>query len=203
MNYRAFNSCRRGQALIEFIVVIPVLVLLMAASWTMLAYQAFPVWIDEFLSLGMSIPNSGQIYRELAGTHVNSMIPPYPSGDDFHWRTGISSPIKFPPPLSNAYPGKFFKAQITLDPARMVRESVPFSGLLPSDPAPSDRGLTYLASPTYEDGDVKGALEKIISGGVRTGALIRALRRIGIDPVHLNLNALPTPTVSAGSSHGN
>jgi len=203
LNYRTSRTRQRGQAIIEFIVVIPVLLLLVAASWTLLAYQAFPVWMDEFLGLEMSIPNGTQVYRELTDAHENSMIPPYPSREDFHWKTDISNPIKFPPPLSTLYPGRFFRAQLVLDPARMIRESVPFSGLLPSDPTPSHRGLTYLSSPTYEDGDVKGMLEKIVLGGIRTGALIRALRHIGIDPVHLNLDALPTPPESTGDNHVN
>lgn len=202
MNHHTAHTRQRGQALIEFMVIIPVFLLLVAASWTMLAYQAFPVWMDEFLSLEMSVPDGTLVYRKLTGTHENSIIPPYPSEENFHWKIGVSNSINFPSPLSILYPGRFFKARTTVDPAQMVQKSVPFSRLLPSDPTSLNRSLTFLSSPTYEDGDVKGMLDKIVSMA-GNGAVIRALRRIGIDPVHLNLDALPTPPGSIGDRHDN
>ena len=67
----------RGQALVELAVILPVLVLFMAAVLPLIVKGVALPWLDERLTLRQLSQNDEQVHRQLQLTHESDLLPPY------------------------------------------------------------------------------------------------------------------------------
>jgi hypothetical protein len=177
----------RGQALVEMAVTAGVLLLLLSASFTLIPRSLLPVWMDEELALLIRHPGRG---GPRAGAHGGGALTP-PGGGGQTRIASDEKPLAFFPLLfpKSLFPGVERRSAMTVNISSLLRAP---QGNLAAGADTTTRRLSLAAGQEVTEVPVKPLVEKLFLAGIadKTGVLA-PLRRMGIDPVRVDLDALP------------
>ena len=170
----------------EFVILLPTLLLLVAVILPLVRFAIFTPWIDERLWLDQFIHQDQALHEELENAHERSLVPVYFSSEDLsrNQRTEI---FGFPFPL----PGSSFPGSLDVESLRATWGEKP--GLfLDNEKLPEhiSRDFAMVKKTSMPEGHVpdlvrKMTLARFLDAG--TG-LFESLK---LDIFHMNLNILP------------
>lgn len=97
-----------GQSLIEFVIVLPTILFLVAAILPLVRFSNFSPWLDERLWLSHFSRLEGSVHSELEHSHERDMVPVYFRQTDLS-SLKTSRPFgSSVPPLGNSFPGSLY-----------------------------------------------------------------------------------------------
>jgi len=194
---------RRGQALIELILVLPLFLVFLCATVNLLNYATFPIWLDELTALHVRLPHIDDLHSKLEKSREGSMIPPYPAPQDLKKSTTNKNLFRAPLPLHRYYPGQIIRTEISLNLSQfLTRAFLPF-GHLPGVNGPIMHGLQMIPLKEFQEESVKDQIRQILFPGSVMEAISGKLDALGIGLVHLNLDAIPEEMNPGGQNHEN
>lgn len=96
-----------GQTLIEFVIVLPLLLLLVATIFPFVRFGTLTPWLDERLWLSQFVRPEKIVHTELEHSHEKNLVPTYFSREDL-LNTEKSETFGFSIPLlGDSFPGSF------------------------------------------------------------------------------------------------
>ncbi len=194
---------RRGQALVELILVLPVFLVFLSATAVLLNYATLPIWLDELTTLYLRLPEIDDLHSKLKRTREGSMIPPYPAPQDLKKNTGEKNLFRVPLPLHRYYPGQTIRTEISLMLSQLLtRAFLPF-GHLPGVNGPIRHALQMSPLKNFQKESIKDQMRQILFPGSVMEVIIGNLDALGIQPVHLNLDAIPEEKNPGDQNHEN
>ena len=159
----AFST--KGQALIEFVLILPLLLIFLSGAVLLLNYATVPLWLDELTNLHLRLPDIDDLYGKLEKSRGQSIFPPYPRQQDLKKSTGSSDLTNIPGLLRRYYPGKIRKAEFILDLSRIIKGAFAPFGNLPGLHEPILVDLHMVPSRQLEAGYVKTGLRQVLFPG--------------------------------------
>jgi len=180
----------RGQALVELAVILPVLVLFMAAVMPLIAIGVALPWLDERLTLRQLEQDDEQIHPLLQLTHEMDLLPPYFDKASLEESTRSTSMGMSIPLLGVIFPGDMTR--------KMTTATLPEHGWwnreLLGNPQKEDRqisrSLTMVTAQVLVESQVPNEVKRLTLIGVASGKT-GILEKAGFNLFHLNLDALP------------
>jgi hypothetical protein len=194
---RSKTSNQAGQALIELVVIVPVILVIFMCAIPLTAYGIFPTWMDERLALIQLAEKKELAAACLAKTHENSRIPTYPDDESIQESSRNLQTTIF----LDSFPGRLSE--------RMVRHELkmPLSreNLLPGSSMPqwSDstetltRSLSMLAPHNIEEQAASQRVKEWSLMGVMKGRDF-TFRKLNIDLFHMDIDAVPSEEPGEG-----
>ena len=180
----------RGQALVELAVILPVLVLFMAAVIPLIVKGVTLPWLDERLTLRQLSQDDEQVHRLLQLTHESDLLPPYFDNTSLEESTHSASMGLSIPLLGKTFPGNMTrKLTIATLPEHGWWNREIFGSTQGSDPKIS-RDLTMVAAQVPVESEVFDEVKRLTLVGLATGKT-NILEKTGFNLFHLNLDALP------------
>ena len=185
----AFN--RRGQALIELVLILPLLLVFLSGAVLLLNYATLPLWLDELTTLHLRLPEIDDLYNKLGMSREGSMVPPYPEQQDLTINTVSKNLLRAPLPLHRYYPGPTRKAEGSLNLSRFIKWGFAPFGHLPGvhDPILVDLRMTPFKE--FKENSVKDQIRQILFPGSAMEVITGKLGALGVELVHINLDAVP------------
>ena len=180
----------RGQALVELAVILPVLLLFMAAVMPLIVNGVALPWLDERLTLRQLEQDDEQIHRLLQLTHDSDLLPPYFDKTKLEDSTQSTSMGMSIPLLGKIFPGDMTR--------KMTTATLPEHGWwnreLLGNPQKEDRqisrSLTMVTAQVLVESQVPNEVKRLTLIGVASGKT-GILEKTGFNLFHLNLDALP------------
>ncbi len=182
-----------GQALVELVLVLPLFVALGVYLFALLTPALAPLFLRERLFLEVRGADGESCLAALAASHQEQLLPPYPRNDEWSSAVRESRPAELPLLLHRrVFPGitREVEGRLPLSP---LLERTPLPGAL-DDTTGDECGLKLLLVREIPllPSQVRGEVEAMFLGGALKGSgLLGLLRKIGIDPVRVDLDALP------------
>jgi hypothetical protein len=180
----------RGQALVELAVVLPVLVLFMAAVIPLIVKGAALPWLDERLTLRHLSQNDEQVHRQLQLTHESDLLPPYFDNTRLEESTQNASMGMSLPLLGKTFPGNMTRKLTTVT----LPEHGWWNREIFGSPQSSDRNisrdLTMVTARVPFESKVPDEVRRLTLIGLASGKT-NILEKAGFNLFHLNLDALP------------
>ncbi len=184
------GGCQAGQGLVEFLVILPVILVLLASVPTLLSLSIRPLWVDELLYARLLTDVESRVFDELSRGHSDSLLPAYFSREDVQVRLSRQR---------NGAPGfslhRFHPRVISTIEAEARSEAIVHPGGgkmadLPDLPAFTGKlGLLNLVG--FRPAAIRDELRAVTLGGRIPSTLRAQLRMLGLEPVPLNLNVVP------------
>jgi hypothetical protein len=192
----------RGQALVELAVILPVLVLFMAAVIPLIIKGVALPWLDERLSLSQLGQDDEQNHHLLQLTHDSDLLPPYFDKTRLEESTRSTSMGVSIPLLSEIFPGDMTR--------KLTKATLPEHGwwnqaILGSPPERErqiSRGLTMVKAQVLVESQVPDEVKKLTLIGVLSGKT-DIFKKSGLNLFHLNLDALPETDEPGGQNEAN
>ena len=180
----------KGQALIELVVMLPILLLVMATVLPIVANGVILPLLDERLTLRHLSEEGKRTHQILQITHSDNHLPPYFETEKLQETTEIIQQ-GVPLPLI----GRIFSSDMT---RKSIKTAIPIHGwwnreLLASPQERHreiSRDLTILADQLLPESSVPEEVKKLTSIGV-VSSIAGFLEKTGLNLFHLNLDALP------------
>ncbi len=180
----------RGQALVELAVILPVLVLFMAAVMPLIVNGVPLPWLDERLTLRQLEQDDEQVHPLLQLTHEMDLLPPYFDKASLEESTRSTSMGVSIPLLGVIFPGDMTR--------KMTTATLPEHGWwnreLLGNPQKEDRqisrSLTMVTAQVLVESQVPNEVKRLTLIGVASGKT-GILEKAGFNLFHLNLDALP------------
>lgn len=180
----------RGQALIELVIILPILILLLSATAPLIVRAIGSIWLDERLALKLLGQDDDQAQRLLVWIHEKDRLPPYFQEDELD-ETSRITPLGVPMPLLNhRFPGKIQRNSATVSLEKTGWWKRPVLGDPQEDFLRLSRALSMVPAPNLDESRVPWEVRKLTLLGLAPGNN-RILERAGLDLFHLNLDALP------------
>ena len=184
-----FNQ--RGQALVELVIILPVLITFLSGAALLLNYATTPLWLEELTALHLRLPESGQLYDKLQKCREGSMIPPYPAQRDLEINSISKNPQKVPLPLHRYYPGSIRKTEVLMDLSQFIKRAAAPFGYIPGVKDPILIDLRMIPLRELKEETVKDQIRRTIFPGSAMETIVGKLNALGLELVHLNLDAVP------------
>ena len=179
-----------GQALIELVIILPILLLVIAAVLPMVASGVTLPLLDERLTLRQLSEEGKKTHQILQNTHSHNLLPPYFELEKLQEtteiiNTGVSLPL--------------LNSILSSDMTRKITTAVtPKHGwwnqelfTLPQEQHREiSRDLTILTAQLLAESSVPEEVKKLTPIGVVSGT-VHILEKAGLNLFHLNLDALP------------
>jgi hypothetical protein len=183
----------RGQALVELAVILPVIVLFIAAVIPLLVRGAFLPLLDERLALRQLSQDEAQVDHQLQITHSPDILPPYFEKTRLEENTQDTSMGMFIPLMSETFPGVMTRKNtiVTFSDDRWWNHAL--LGLPQERDQQISRNLTMVTSRQLVESRVQGEIKKFSFIGMTTGKT-GFLEKAGFKLFHLNMDALPAKT---------
>lgn len=180
----------KGQALIELVVILPILLLVMATVLPMVAGGVTLPLLDERLTLRHLNEEGKKTHQILQITHSDNLLPPYFEIEKLQETTEIIHQGVRLPRVGNIFSGDMTR-KITI-------AAIPKHGWwnqellsLPQEQHREiSRDLFILAGQLLAESSVPEEVKKLTPIGVVSGTA-GILEKAGLNLFHLNLNALP------------
>lgn len=184
-----------GQALIELVLVLPLLVAFLAGTVSLLTYAVIPLWMEELTNLDLRIPEIVDLPGILHENRKGSMVPPYPAPSDLEINTLSKTIVRFPYPLNQYFPGKLRKNEVSLDISTYIGTVIPFFGHLPGVREPVFTSLRMVPFDEIKEVTIRDRLRRVVFPGSAMEVITGKLETLGVKLVHINLDALPADRV--------
>ena len=180
----------KGQALIELMVILPIIILVMAAVLPIVASGVTLPLLDERLTLRHLGEESKKTHQMLQITHSHDLLPPYFEMEKLQETTEIIHQ-GVPLPLVGSIFSRNMTRKVTKAPIpkhRWWNQEL----LASSQDQPSEitRDLSLLAGQVLAESSVPEEVKKLTSIGLISGTA-DILEKAGLNLFHLNLDALP------------
>lgn len=179
-----------GQALVELVVILPVLILFMATVAPMLTIGTTVPWLDERLFLRQLGDDIAHIHSLLLTTHESELIPSYFETNHLEETThdySMETPMNIP---GLVFPGALTRKTIIFTKPENGWWDSMFLKNQGEKGRQIIRSLAIVAAPVIPESRVVEKVRRLSIGGALP-VPIRILKKIGIKPFHLNLDALP------------
>lgn len=180
-----------GQGLVELLVILPITIFLIMGFPLVLSLALQPVWIDELLYADLLNPEDRLPFEELSRAHEGSRLPVYFHRDHIAHKHHIEDNHSYRLPLQKIFPGTFRNTEIKAEISPLPDNLRAVQIIPEGRPQTIVRDLAFQESTDFSNGSVRDHLKIMTLGGTIPGSLARSLRKIGIDTVPLNLDALP------------
>ena len=185
-----------GQALIELVIILPVLILLLSTTAPLVVRAIGSIWLDERLSIKLLGQDDDQIHRLLVRTHEKDRLPSYFQKNELEENSRIT-PLGVPIPLLNhLFPGKIHQESATVSLEKTGWWKRPVLGDPREDFFRLSRALSILPTSNLDESRVPWEVKRLTLLGLAPGNN-RIMEMAGLDLFHLNLDALPE-TASQG-----
>ena len=183
----------RGQALVELAVILPVLILFMAAVIPLIIKGVILPWLDERLTLRQLSHNEEQVHGLLQLTHDSDLLPPYFDETRLEESTrGVSMGIPIPL-LEKTFPGYMTRKLTTATLSEHGWWKQEIFGNPQESNHEISRDLTMLTAQVPTESKVPDKVRKLTLLGLAPGRT-NILEKTGFNLFHLNLDALPETT---------
>lgn len=190
MIVRKYRKNVQGQALVELMVLLPLLLLFMAAAVPIIVHGMAAPWLDERLALRHLAQDDEQIHRILLQTHEQDLLPPYFDRSSINETSQSASMGITLTALGITFPGEIIK--------KVTSTTIPDSGWLNwkffDNPQVKNRRIsrsfTVAYAPFIRESQVSEYVEQLSLMHVAS-EMKSLLERIGIKLLHLNLDAIP------------
>jgi hypothetical protein len=188
---RTETGSQAGQALIELVVVIPVILVIFMCAIPLAAYGIFPTWMDERLALSQLVAKKTEAVDYLPKAHSNSRVPTYPDDKSIQESSKNLQTGLFP----DSFPGRLSE-RIVLHELQMHlsrKNLMPGSNLAGRSDSTEKltRNLSMLAPHNIEEQAVSEHVREWSLIGIMKGS-DSTFRRLGIDLFHMDINAIPS-----------
>jgi hypothetical protein len=180
----------RGQALVELAVILPVLVLFMAAVIPLIVRGVALPWLDERLTLRQLGQDDEQVHRLLLLTHNSDLLPPYFDKAMLEDSTRSASIGMSIPLLGNIFPGDMTMKLTTTDLPEYGWWNQELLGNSHERDRKISKDLTMVPAPFLIESRVPAEVKKLTLIGVASGKT-DILEKAGFKLFHLNFDALP------------
>ena len=174
----------------ELAVILPVLVLFMAAVIPLIVKGVALPWLDERLTLRLLSQNDEQVHRLLQLTHDSNLLPPYFDKTRLEESTRSASMGMSIPLLGKTFPGNMTRKLTTAT----LPEHGWWNRAIFGNPRDSDRNIsrdfTMVAARIPVESEVPDEVRRLTLIGLVTGKT-NILGKTGFNLFHLNLDALP------------
>jgi len=180
----------KGQALVELVVILPVLILFMAAVIPLIVNGVSLPWLDERLTIRQLGPDDEQVHQLLQLTHDSDLLPPYFDKTRLEENTrnvsmGMSIPI-----LGKTFPGYMTRKKTTTTIPEHGWWNRKLFGNQQEQDRQISRHLTMVQAQVLVESSVPNAVKKLTLIGIASGKT-GILDNLGLKLFHLNLDALP------------
>jgi len=182
----------KGQALVELAVILPVLILFMAAVIPLIARGSALPWLDERLSLRQLGQDNDQVHPLLQHIHNLDLLPPYIDKTKLQESTRSASMGMSIPPLGHIYPGDTIRKLTTATLSEYGWWNREILGRQQEQDCHISRGLAMLTALELAESRVPAEVKRLALIGIVSGK-VGFLKKIGFNLFHLDLDALPEP----------
>jgi hypothetical protein len=176
-----------GQSLIELVVVLPVLMLLLAAVCPLLASGIVKPWLDEKLWLRQFFQGGETLQSELEDAHGKNLIPMYTGQRDLEETTNLKNLGLSFPLLRNSFPG-------LISTQKVLSNHPEGKGITLGKTGRSDekisRSLAMLTSTAMTEPEIPHRVRKLSILGIFSWR-VEVPKKLDFEFFHLNLDALP------------
>ena len=193
MKDRIPNYGHPGQALVELMVLIPVLLFLVAAVMPMISKTKIIPWLDERLFLKHFLQESDETHSLLDHAHKRDILPSYFGEDDLEETT-----IKVPGIRSGnigfvTFPGELIRERVAFTLQKESHWNRVILGEDQVEGQKTHRSLTMVKTSALTEPQVLERVKQLTIFGSTTG-IFRGFEKLGLKLLHINLDALPDPT---------
>lgn len=187
------RTTARGQALIEFALVAGGFLLLLAAAFSLIPRSLLPLWVDEQIACSLLSASPASDRALLREAHQGVGLLP-PGGKDASIQGGerrAAALVSLLP--ASLFPGKEREEGMTVPVSPLLpRASLEAPLALASGGSRVSRRLRMVVLHRVPEEEVKRLVDRCFLGGLADRAgILEPLRLLGLDPVRVNLDALP------------
>lgn len=186
-----------GQALVELVVVAPVILSLLICAIPLAGYGIFPTWIDERLALTHLASERDQSLAFLSSTHDDHRIPTYPDKYSIQESSHNIRPNYFQPAVPGILPDRIVRLELQMP---LSREELIFGNIFKSWSVSAEmitRSLSLLVSQNIKEQDISGNVKIWSLVGAMKGK-DTAFRKLGIELFHIDLDSIPVKETKWG-----
>ncbi len=180
----------RGQALVELAVILPVLLLFMAAVMPLIVNGVALPWLDERLTLRQLEQDDEQVHPLLQLTHEMDLLPLYFDKASLEESTRSTSMGVSIPLLGVIFPGDMTKKMTTATLPEHGWWNRELLGTQQERDRQISRSLTMVTAQVLVESQVPNEVKRLTLIGVASGKT-GLLEKAGLNLFHLNLDALP------------
>jgi hypothetical protein len=176
-----------GQSLVELLVVLPVLLLIMATIFPLLTSGIVMPWLDERLWLRQNLREGETLQSELEEAHQKTLTPPYFRQQDLEEtmvreKLGVSFPL-----LGDSFPGLIVIRKIL---ASHPEVKGPALAQAERSEEKITAALALLTLTAMAESEVPHRVKNMSVPGIFPWK-IKAMKNLGLELFHLDLDALP------------
>lgn len=190
MNSSRHSKKIRGQALVEVTVILPIIVLFMAAVIPLLVRGVALPWLDERLTLRHLDQDEARVHRQLQITHSLDVLPSYFEKTMLEENTQNTYMDMIIPVMGEIFPGVMTRKKTTLNFRDHSWWNHQILGLPQGRDQQISRDLTLVTPHQLVESKVPGEIKKFTFIGIATGET-DFLEKAGFKLFHLNMDALP------------
>lgn len=201
MNYSDQNKNQNGQALIELVVIIPLLLVITCLLTGLIAYSQLPSWMDELLAFTLVSQQSINHFEILEKQRKSSMFPRYFNHEEIKLHRVPSKNNSFLLPFHRIFQNNRFEVTGSTNWQKvMSRTSLPLIQTLKGTENHTSK-MSFVASMKLDETQSKKLIKSVFLSGLSGNQLMRLLGKLGFNIFHLNFNTLPITTSGKGSSN--
>lgn len=179
-----------GQALVEMVIILPVLVLFMSVVVPLVVQGIASSWLDERLSLRHLGQDDARVHQLLERTHETDRLPPYFEKrglEESAQRSPLGVSIPFP---GNFFPGEIYRVRATVNLTESEWWNPSILGDPPMDHHRLSRTLSMVQASSFHESSIPREVRRLTLLGLAPGK-VKVLNGAGSKLFHLNLDALP------------
>ena len=194
---RSRISNQAGQALIELVVIVPVILVALICAIPLATYGIFPTWMDERLALMQLAEKKELAAACLAKAHENSRIPIYPDDESIQESSRELQPGFFPDSLPGRLSERMVRHELQMPLQRESLLPVSIMSGWSDSTEMFTRSLSMLAPHNIQEQGVSQQVKEWSLLGLIKGK-DAAFRKLGVDLFHINIDAVPSEEPGEG-----
>ena len=180
----------KGQALLELLIVLPVMIYFMMAVIPLIVNGVSLSWMDERLALRQLNQDDEKIHNILTLAHAPDILPPYFDKTELKESTriaqlGISIPI-----LKETFPGDMIQKLAAATIHENGWWNLPLTDQAQEESFQISRDITMVKAAKIMEMEIPHMVKRLTLLGLASSGT-GSLERIGFGLFHLNLDALP------------
>jgi len=194
LNYSAQIKDQNGQALIELVVIIPLLLIIAGLLIGLIAYSQLPIWMDELLAFTLISQQGVDHFEILKKQRESSMLPRYFNHEEIEIHRVSSTNTSFPLPLHRIFQNNRSEVTGNANWQKVIRRTA-LPLLKPLKGAENHTSkMSFVSLMKLDEAQSKKLIRGIFLSGLSGNQLMRLLRKLGFNIFHLNFDTLPFTT---------
>ncbi len=194
MNYSAQTKDENGQALIELVVIVPLLLIIVCLLIGLIAYSQLPIWMDELLAFTLISQQDLNHFEILKKLRESSMFPRYFDHEEIEIHRVSSINKSFPLPLHRIFQNNRSEITGNANWQKVIsRTALPLLSLLKGAESHTSK-MSFVSLMKLDEAQSKELIRGIFLSGLSGNQLMRLLGKLGFNIFHINFDTLPLTT---------